>query len=312
MAVRVVFWGTPDFGRRILKALLDSAHDVVGVVTQPDRPAGRGRKPRPPPVKLEAAERGVTLLQPEKPVGERFMAELGALAPDISVVAAYGQILRQEVLDLPRLGSINVHASLLPKLRGAAPVNWAIINGDDHSGVTIMRMVQRLDAGPIILQERCDVPPRATAGELAVRLAELGAGALIEALSLIEAGRAREELQVEADATFAPKLQVEDVRVDWSRSGAEIDRWIRGSDPSPGAWSELEGLRVRLFAPEPDDRAADAEPGTVVSADPRAGLEIATGSGRISIAEVQPAGRRRMGASDWVRGRGASVGQRFA
>ncbi len=204
--MRVVFWGTPEFGSRILKGLLDSGRDVVGVITQPDRPAGRGRRLRPPPVKVLAEECRITVLQPERPKGEEFMAAFGALKPDLSVVAAYGHILRPDVLDTPTLGSINVHASLLPRLRGAAPTNWAIINGDAESGVTIMRMVLQMDAGPIMLQRGCRITPRTTAGELLTRLAELGAGALLEALSLIESGRAEERSQAEDQATFAPKL----------------------------------------------------------------------------------------------------------
>ncbi len=309
--MRIVFWGTPDFALTVLGALLEGGRDVVGVITQPDRPAGRGRKLQPPPVKSVAAEAGVPVLQPEKPHGEEFMREFAGLEPDVSVVAAYGQILKAEVLELPRLGSFNVHASLLPELRGAAPVNWAIIRGHTETGVTIMRMVEQLDAGPMVLKARTGIAANETAGSLMERLAELGAATLLEALELIETGRAVEEEQNEDEATYAPKLRSEDVRVDWGRPAEEIERWIRGADPVPAAWSELEGKRVRLFAPRVHDLDADAEPGVVVVADPNTGLHVATGSGTLCIDEVQPAGKRRMGTADWIRGRGVTGGQRF-
>ena len=309
--MRVVFWGTPQFGLQVLEALLDGKSEVVGVVTQPDRPAGRGRRTTPPPVKVAAEREGIPVLQPDKPRGDAFLAELRRLDAEVSVVAAYGEILRQEVLDLPPRGSINVHASLLPKLRGAAPVNWSIINGCEATGVTIMRMVEQLDAGPIILQARCAIPPRGTAGALAARLAVLGGEAILEALSLLESGAAQERIQDEGQATYASKLTTELVRIDWGGQAEQIDRWIRGADPAPAAWSELGGQRVRLFSPELTTQTSNEEPGTVVSADPRGGLTVATGSACLAIGEVQPAAKRRMTTSEWIRGRGVSVDQRF-
>jgi methionyl-tRNA formyltransferase len=310
--VRIAFWGTPQFAHTILSALLNAGRNVVGVVTQPDRPAGRGRKLQAPPVKELAERHAIPVLQPETPRGAEFVAALRGLAPEISVVAAYGHILRAEVLGLPPLGSFNVHASLLPELRGAAPVNWAIIRGHAESGVTIMRMVERLDAGPIVLQARCAVPHDATAGALTERLAELGAQTLLSALALIESGRAEPVEQDEARATFAPKLEADDVRLNWRLAAEELARWIRGADPVPAAWSELAGTRVRIFAPRVLSVTAEAEPGVVVRADPREGLAVATGSGTLAVGEVQPAGKRRMGAVDWIRGRGVVVGQRFS
>lgn len=309
--MRVVFWGTPQLADTTLRALIAAGRNVVGIVTQPDRPAGRGRKTQPPPAKLTAEEAGIPVLQPEKPWGDEFMAGFRAFEPDITVVAAYGHILKPEVLELPRLGSFNVHASLLPKLRGAAPVNWAIIRGHAETGVTVMRMVEKLDAGPMILRARCEIAARTTAGALYAELAELGARTLLDALALIEAGDAVEEVQDEAEATFAPKLSVEDVRIDWSLPAEQLDRWIRGCDPVPGSWTELDSARVRIFAPQTTDEAADAEPGIVVSADPRAGLAVATGSGVLRVGAVQPAGKRRMEAVEWIRGRGVAQGARF-
>jgi methionyl-tRNA formyltransferase len=262
-------------------------------------------------VKLTAEGAGIPVLQPEKPWGDEFMAGFRALEPDITVVAAYGHILKSEVLELPPLGSFNVHASLLPQLRGAAPVNWAIIRGHAETGVTIMRMVEKLDAGPIIVQARREIAAGTTAGALYAELAELGARTLLDALALLEAGEAAEEAQDEAQATYAPKLSADDVRVDWSLSAEELDRWIRGCDPVPGSWTELDGVRVRIFAPQKTDDTAAAEPGVVVSADPRAGLAVATGSGLLGVGEVQPAGKRRMEAVEWIRGRGVTKGAQF-
>jgi len=309
--VRIAFWGTPRFADVVLRALVAAGRDVVGVVTQPDRPAGRGRKMQPPPVKLTAREAGIPVLQPERPWGDEFIADFRAFEPEISVVAAYGHILKPEVLELPRLGSFNVHASLLPKLRGAAPVNWAIIRGYVETGVTIMRMVERLDAGPMIARAHCAIDERTTAGALYAELSELGARTLLEALGLIEAGEAVEEEQDEAEASYAPKLGADDVKLDWSLPARELDRWIRGCDPVPGSWTELAGARVRIFAPQPTDEAAGVEPGVVVSADPRTGLAVATGSGVLRVGEVQPAGKRRMEAAEWIRGRGVTEGERF-
>jgi methionyl-tRNA formyltransferase len=257
--VRLVFWGTPQFADTVLRALIDAGREVVGVVTQPDRPAGRGRVLQPPPVKLTAAAAGIPVLQPERPWGEEFMASLRAREP----------------------------------------------------GVTIMRMVEQLDAGPMILKASCAISPDATAGALTARLAELGGEALLEALALIEAGAAVEELQEETEASYAPKLSADDVRIDWSRPAEEIDRWIRGADPVPAAWTELGGLRVRVFVPRVVAAAPAAGPGVVVTADPRGGLEVATGSGVIGIGQVQPAGKRRMEAVEWIRGRGIEQGSRF-
>jgi len=311
--VRIVFWGTPAFARTVLQGLLDAGRDVVGVVTQPDRPAGRGRKLQAPPVKTVAADLGLPVLQPDRPRGDEFMESLGALRPDISVVAAYGHILRPEVLELPPLSSVNVHASLLPELRGAAPVNWAIIRGYRESGVTIMKMVEAMDAGPVILKSRCALSPHITAGALTEQLAELGAEALLEALKLIEAGQGEGEPQNDEAATFAPKLTADDARLDWTLPAEELDRWVRGTDPVPGAWTELEGLRVRVFAPRVVATTAhEFDPGVVATADPRIGLHVATGAGTLEIGEVQPAGKRRMDATGWIRGRGIEPGQRFA
>jgi len=313
--VRVLFWGTPDFAIPSLRALIGEGHEVVGVVTQPDRPAGRGRVLQPPPVKEVALQEGIEVLQPERPRGPEFMDALRRLDPEISVVVAYGQILRREVLELPPRGSINVHASLLPELRGAAPINWAIIRGHRETGVTIMRMVEKMDVGPILLQVREPIAPDERAGDLWTRLSEVGAAALIEALALLEIGELKEVEQDESRATYAPKITREDARLDWTLSAEELDRWIRGLDPVPGAWTTWRGEEVKLYRPLPvPDKVHGEPPGTILEADPSdptQGLFIACGSGALYAREAKPAGKRRMTSAEWVRGRGPKTGDRF-
>lgn len=308
--MRILFWGTPDFAVPSLRALDDEGFEVVGVVTQPDRPAGRGRKLTPSAVNEVAAAMGVPVLTPERPRGDDFLDALRALAPDLSVVVAYGHILRREVLDLPPLGSLNVHASLLPALRGAAPINWAIARGHTESGVTIMRMVEAMDAGPVLHRIREPILPGETAAELSVRLSELGAEALVEALALLAAGDLAEEEQDHAAATFAPKVGREVARIAWERPAPEVAWHVRGMDAVPGAWTELDGVAVKLFRPSvrPDGSGA---PGEVLTADAAHGLVVAAGEGAVGFGEVQPPGKRRMDAQDWIHGRGVQAGQRF-
>lgn len=328
--MRILFWGTPDFAVPSLRALVGEGFDIVAVVTQPDRPAGRGRRLTPSPVKQAALEEGLPVLTPERPRGEEFISLIRDLQPDISVVVAYGHILTREVLDVPRLGSINLHSSLLPELRGAAPINWAIARGYEETGVTVMRMVEAMDAGPIIHQAAEPILPDETAGELTLRLSEVGAAVLVEALALLSAEAVEEVEQDEEAATFAPKIDRETARIDWSRPAGEIVNHIRAMDPVPGAWTLLDGVPVKMFRPEapmsvratdadassngadPLVHAAEPVPGRVVAADPGEGILVAAGTGRVLIREVQPPGKRRMEAADWINGRGVTVGQTFA
>lgn len=246
--MRVLFWGTPEFAIPPLRALVGEGFDVVGVVTQPDKPVGRHRSQlEPPPVKLVAIEESIPVLQPEKPRGDEFLAELRALDPDISVVVAYGHILPTNVIDLPRFGTINIHASLLPKLRGAAPIQAAIREGHAETGITIMRMVKALDAGPLILQVATPIPDDETYGELQLRLAEMGALALIEALALIDLGEAAERPQDESLATYAPKVDRAMTRVDWTADALTVSRIVRAYDPRPGAYAVARSGEVKLF-----------------------------------------------------------------
>jgi methionyl-tRNA formyltransferase len=309
--MRVLFWGTPEFGLPTLEAIMRAGHRVVGVITNPDRPRGRGRRLHPSPVKEAALEAGLRILQPERPRGEEFLGELAALSPEVSVVAAYGHILVDEVLALPTHGSVNVHGSLLPELRGAAPINWAIINGHDRSGVTIMRMVRELDAGAILCQESIEIGPEMTAGELYDRASIVGAELIVDTLAAMLDGTLVERQQDHEQATYAPKLSRADARVAWERDAVGVARWVRGCDPWPGAWSELEGAPVQLFHPSVEEGSGAGPAGTILEADPRSGLRVAARGGSVRVAEVKPAGKRRMKAAEWVQGRGPRAGGRF-
>jgi len=310
--MRILFWGTPAFAVPSLRALDDEGFEIVGVVTQPDRPAGRGRRLTASDIKEVAVEQGFPVLTPERPRTDEFIASIEALEPDISIVVAYGHILIPRVLDVPSLGSINVHASLLPELRGAAPINWAIIRGYETTGITIMRMVEGMDAGPIIHQVKEPILADETASELSIRLSEVGAAALVEALALMSTGGQEEVEQDHARATFAPKVDRSAARVDWSRPAGELSLLIRGMDEVPGAWTTLEEDPLKLFRPSvaelPGGGGAVA-PGTIVVAN--GGLTVAAGEGAVAIGEVHPAGGRRMRAADWVHGRRIEAGRRF-
>jgi methionyl-tRNA formyltransferase len=306
--MRLAFFGTPEFAVPSLRALLGEGFDVAAVITRPDRPRGRSRSVRiPPPVKLVADQEGLPVLQPEQPRGPEFEEALRQLAPDLGVVVAYGHLLRPEILAIPRLGMVNLHASLLPRWRGAAPIPWTILAGDEVTGVSVMQMDAGLDTGPVLHRIETEIPGDETAGELSVRLAELGAAALVEALMLLAAGKARPEPQDEARATYAPKITRQTSRLDWTRDAASLARAIRAFDPEPGAWALLDGTEIKFFGGRAINGAGP--PGTVLAAEPL--LRIGTGLGALEVQEVQPAGRKRMTAAAWARGRGVAVGQRF-
>jgi methionyl-tRNA formyltransferase len=312
--VRVLFWGTSSFSLPSLRALVGEGFDVVGVITQPDRPVGRSRsKLVPPPVKECAEAEGIRTLQPERPRGDEFMAEIAALEPDISVVVSYGHILTRQTIELPLMGTLNVHASLLPKLRGASPIQTAIRQGLVETGVTIMRMVPALDAGPIVLQARTPIAVDETYGELELRLSELGALALIEALTLLTLGQASEREQDEKHATYAAKIHRDMTRIAWEEGCGVVARSVRAFDPKPGAFTTLDGKEIKLFGAIETEEAGDeggARAGEVLSIDER-GMLIACGDGAIRLSYAQPSGRQRLKVQDWERGRGVKVGDRF-
>jgi methionyl-tRNA formyltransferase len=306
--MRIVFFGTPEFALASLSALLQSRFEVAGVITQPDRPQGRSRSELiPPPVKLAALSEGIPVLQPVRPTGDVLTTSLRRLEPDIGVVVAYGHILRPDILAIPPRGMINVHASLLPRYRGAAPVQHAILKGETETGVSIMQMEAGLDSGPVLHRVSTPIAPDETAGELTTRLAELGAGALVEALSLIAAGLARPQPQDDSRATFAPKVDKEMARLSWERDATTLVRQVRAFDPAPGAWTTLNGSLLKLFGAR--EVPGTGDPGTVLAAGER--LVVAGGRGAVALQEVQPAGRSRLRVDAWVRGRGVSPGQRL-
>jgi methionyl-tRNA formyltransferase len=314
--MKVLFWGTPEFAAPPLRALLGEGFDVVGVVTQPDKPQGRSRSSLvPSPIKEIAVGEGLPVLQPERPRGAEFIEQVRRLESDISVVVAYGHILPRDVIDLPANGTVNVHASLLPAWRGAAPIQASIRSCATETGVTIMRMVPALDAGPILLQQTIPIADDETHGELQARLSELGALALIESLALISIGRAVETPQDNTRATFAPKVEREDTRIDWALSAREVSCLIRAFDPRPGAFTTLDGQEVKLFGARvsADDwppPGSTIRPGTVGEIG-ELGMFVACGSGAVRVADAQAAGKRRLSADEWRRGRGVREGSHF-
>lgn len=303
--MRVLFFGTPDFAVPSLRALVGEGFDIASVVTRPDRPTGRHRSHvSASAIKTAALAEDLPVLQPERPSAPEFLAAVRALAPEITIVAAYGHILPQALLDVPRLGSVNVHASLLPALRGAAPIARAILNGYTETGITIMQMDAGMDTGPILHQVTTPIAPDETGGELTVRLAELGAEALVEALTLLEETGLEPKPQDHARATMAPKIKREEERIDWSCPAETVARKIRAFDPKPGAWTTCRATELKLFggrAGEPN-----GEPGRVLEAGDV--LRIACGTGAVTATEVQPAGRARMAARAFVNGRGVAAG----
>lgn len=313
--MRVLFWGTPEFAAAPLRALIGEGFEVVGVVTRPDKPQGRARKMTPPPLKIIAAEDRIPCFQPPAPKDTEFIEMIELMKPDVSVVVAYGHILPQRVIDLPRLGTLNIHASLLPLLRGAAPIQAAIRQGFAQTGVTIMRMVPALDAGPIVLAASVPILHDETYGELQLRLSELGALTLIEALTLISIGEAREVKQEDSLATYARKVSRDDARVDWTLPAPEVSSIVRAYDPKPGAFTVLNGTDIKVFGAtllgsDAPERDADAQPGEVLALRDR--MVVACGDGAVSIRDVQPSGRARMRSAEWARGRGIAVGDRFS
>lgn len=309
---RIIYLGTPDFAIPPLQALLDHGEEVVAVVCQPDRPKGRGKKLTPPPTKELALAQGIPVLQPDKIKSPEFLDELRAYKPDLLVVTAYGRILPAPLLNLAPLGAINVHGSLLPAYRGAAPIQWAIINGESETGVTIMQLDEGMDTGDILLQRRLDIAPDDTSGSLAEKMSQVGGRALVEALDLLKADQLIPIKQDDSQATTAPPLCKTMSDIDWSLPAAKISCLIRGLDPWPLARTTLEGRVTRLFRPEAAAEPAGGEPGTITMLQPEHNLlGIATGEGCLLVEEIQQEGGKRMSISDFHRGHSLKLGQRF-
>lgn len=299
--LRAVFMGSPDFAVPTLEAL-HGACQVLGVVTQPDRPRGRGRALAQPPVKVAALELGLPVFQPETLRSKAVRLELSALGADVFVVAAYGQILRPRMLATPALGCVNVHASLLPRLRGAAPIQWAVARGEARSGITIMQMDAGMDTGDILLQRGFELGPDETASTLHDRLAALGGPCLLEALEGLTAGTLKPTPQDNTEATMAPMLTKADGRLDFGQPAALVDQRVRGMNPWPGAFTSLDGATLKVFGARKAEGQGSGEPGEVLCADDR-GLLVACGQGAVWLKELQLPGRKRMTVTQLVAGR---------
>lgn len=322
MNMRLVFMGTPEFAVAALRALVSGGHDVVGVFTQPDRPAGRGKNLKPSPVKVAAEELGLTVFQPEKIKTSEGIHQLRVLAPDSIIVVAYGQILSREILELPSKGCINLHASLLPAYRGAAPIHWAVMKGEPRTGVTTMLMDEGLDTGDMLLRREVLISDQATTGEIHDELAILGGELLIDTLNKIEMGRLIATPQT-GESNYAPLLKREHERIDWSCRAAELHHQIRGLNPWPGAFTTFRGENLKIWRsallPETDNKDFEAEtPAKGAAADPgriirvlEDSLVVQTGEGVLQILEVQPAGKRAMSARDFFNGRHGQVGEKL-
>ena len=299
--MRILFMGTPDFAVASLRRLVEDGHTICGVLTQPDKPRNRGHKVTFSPVKEYALSVGLPVYQPLTLRGPEPLELVERLAPELTVVAAYGKLLPEEILAVPSLGSINVHSSLLPRYRGAAPINWAILNGETVTGVSIMYMARALDAGDVILQKSTPIGPEEDAPALTARLAQLGAQALSEAVAALSAGSASRTPQNEAEMTYAPMLERELSAMDWTRSAAELDCQVRGLIPWPCAQAEIAGTRFKVYRTAPG-KVTDKAPGTVLSAG-KQGIEVACGNGKsLLLTEIQAEGGKRMSAGAYLLG----------
>jgi methionyl-tRNA formyltransferase len=299
---RLIFMGTPQFALPSLEALLTAGEEVAAVVTQPDRPRGRGQIVTPSPVKQLALDWNLPVLQPARLKDPELIRRLQALEPELTIVVAYGRIFPHDILALPSVGSLNVHASLLPRYRGAAPINWALIRGEKETGVTVQWLRYALDSGPIFLQERVPITPEDNVGSLYTRLAERGAVLLVQALEMLRRGEAVQIPQNEAEATLAPPISREMRQIHWELEAAEVAGWIRGLDPKPGAATLWKGKVLKVFgARVKKTERRSTSPGTVLRLTPQ-GLEIACGQGSVTVKELQLAGHKRLEIAEFLRG----------
>lgn len=302
--MKLVYMGTPDFAVPPLQALAAAGHEIARVVCQPDRPSGRGLTLKPCPVKKAALELGLPVLQPTRMKDPELVRQLGEGAPDLFVVAAYGRILPRAILDVPRLGCLNIHASLLPRLRGAAPIHRAVLEGESTSGVTIMQMDEGLDTGAMLLWQSIALEARETAGSLHDRLCPLGARLIVDALDRIAAGTLTPTPQDGAGATYAAKVDASLCEVDWSAPVASVDRSIRGLTPAPGAYTWLDGKRLKLIEVQPCSPSTPPShaPGTIIALDPVAGITVTAGDGALRLLGIQLEGKKAMSARDFLAG----------
>lgn len=308
---RIVFMGTPDFSVPVLRRLIDEGYHVAGVVTQPDRPKGRKKELTPPPVKVEAEKHSIPVIQPEKVKDPKDLEQVLALKPDLIVTAAFGQILPKTLLDAPKHGCVNVHASLLPELRGGAPIHYSIIQGKSKTGITIMYMAEKLDAGDILTQTEVEIEENDDVGSLHDKLSTAGADLLSETLPKLLKGELKPVKQDDSKATFAYNIKREQEEIDWNKPGEEIYNHIRGLRPWPVAYTVLNGQNVKIWRGEKMESAHPAAPGTVIGADSD-GFVVATGSRiAIKVTELQPAGKKKMTGEDFLRGTQLSPGTKL-
>ena len=311
--MRVVFMGTPEIAATVLKSVLDSRHEVIAVVTQTDKPKGRGHEMAFPPVKEVAIEAGIPVLQPQRARDEAFIEELKTYNPDIILVVAYGKILPKAILDMPKFGCINVHASLLPKYRGASPIQWAVLNGDEKSGVTIMHMAEGVDTGDIIMTDEVVLEADETAGSLHDKLAEMGGPLLLAAMDALETGRAPRIRQNEEEATHVSMLDKTMGNLDFSKDAVQLERFIRGLNPWPTAYTKLDGKMLKLWkaevvpAAEFSKEVRENEPGTIVAIG-KDSFDVLTGDGVLRIKELQLEGKRKMTTEEFLRGFSLATG----
>ncbi len=309
--MRVVFMGTPDFAVGTLHALAESEHEVLAVVTQPDKPKGRGKTLQPTPVKEEALRYELPVWQPKKVRTPEFQEQLAALNPDIIVVVAFGQLIPRSILELPKFGCVNVHASLLPKYRGAAPIQWAVIDGEKESGVTLMRMDEGLDTGDMIARAVIPLDAQETGGSLFDKLSQVGAQLLIDTLPAIEAGTVSYEKQPRESTTkYAAMLEKKMGLIDWTKDASVIECLIRGLNPWPSAYTYLNGKTLKIWQAAVEEAAPQAEPGTVLSADKK-GMVVACGKGALRILRLQLEGKKQMDTDAFLRGYAVESGTRL-
>jgi methionyl-tRNA formyltransferase len=306
--MRIVYMGTPPFAVPPLQALITAGHEVAGVITRIDKPAGRGKVLTPPAVKVAAEQSGVPVFQPKRIREPESVAAIRAMGTDVIVVAAYGQVLPREILALPKYGCINIHASLLPAYRGAAPINWAIINGETRTGITIMQMDEGLDTGSVLAQESIPIDPRDTTGTLTEKLSQTGSRLIVDSLSRIEAGEISPVPQDPGKATLAPLLRKEDGLINWELTAAAIHDRIRGLTPWPGAFSFLDGVMVKVLETEVVPGSVD--PGTLTSQG-QDSLAVGTGKELLRIVSIHPEGKRPMTAAEFLRGHRGVAGKQF-
>ena len=300
MGTKLVFMGTPHFAVPSLRALHEAGHEISGVITQPDRRKGRGKKVVPPPVKDTALSLGIPVYQPDNPNTEDFLHQLAALSPNVIVTVAFGHLLKEQILNLPPHGCLNVHASLLPKYRGAAPIAWAIFNGEEVTGVTIMKMDEGMDTGPILAVREEVIRPDDTTETLGQRLSEIGAALIVETLDKWLAGRITPVPQDPHHATYAPPLKKSDGKIDWARPAAEIERQIRAMTPWPGAFTTIEGKMLKIFKAEVVDTDEAMKPGqSLITND---AWRVATGNGALELLEIQLEGKKRQNIHTFLKG----------